>query len=224
MKKTIRTIMAIIMSVSVILSTSITAFAATGYVNSVGSEGTDISVLDNADYSVAGNDSTQNKKSQYNKFSIAENEQEIDCDVYATIAEGSDVFDTDKNEFIDGAILVGVPTVLIMDGTPDQNGYYIAEGKGKVKGNIAGTTVINVIPSSEFKMTQTGKKDINAAVTQDVTKFTVPTSALTGDDVNKNVTPSFNDDAVFNITVKTNEATAGSWSGSYKTTISLSSI
>ena len=42
---------------------------------------------------------------------------------------------------------------------------------------------------------------------------------VTGSDVNKNVTPTFNDSAVFNVTVKTNQATAGSWKGSFTYTI-----
>lgn len=214
---------------ALIVFSSFSAFAAPSYVNSVGSESTDIAVLDDSTYTVAGKDTTQSKQSEYTELQYADEAITSQCDVYATIEEGSKVYDptnqdADENGFVDGSILIGVPTVLIMNGTPDTDGYYVAEGAGKVKGNIAGTTVINVVPESEFTMSQTGKDDITATVTQDYSQFVVSTSSLTGAGVNKNVTPAFNDEAVFNVLVKTNEATAGSWNGSFNYTISLTSV
>lgn len=222
MRKFVKTAMAVVMVVSTMLP--MTAFAAT---NSVGSVSTDIGILSDSSYTVVGNDTTQNKKSEYTRVEFSGTDVTSDCDVYATIADGSKVYDpTNPNAgedgFVDGSILVGVPTVLVMNGTADSNGYYVANGSYQVKGNISGSTIINVVADSTFKMSSEGKADINATVSQDYKRFVVSTSTLTGSDVNKNVTPSFNDDAVGNVTVKTNEATAGSWEGQFAFTISTS--
>lgn len=225
MNKIIKSIMAVGMCTMTIFS-STTVFAAT-YTNSVGSQAEDISVIDDSGYTVAGQDTTQGKKSEYTTVSIEDATIESPVNVYATVAEGSDVYDPDNpnandDGWVDGDILVGVPTTLIMSGTPDENGYYVAEGKGKVKGNIAGTTIINVVPDDTVTLSSVGKDNITADITQDYTKFAVPTSTVSGSDVNKNVTASFNTDATFIVNVKTNQATAGSWNGSFNYEISLS--
>lgn len=222
MKKFFKRTLAVVMATATLMTAS-TAFA---YTNSTGSTQGDIGILDDAEYDVTGSDTTQNKASEYTTVTYASSTVTSAVDVYATIAEGEDVYDptnaaADANGFVDGSIVVGLPTVLIMSGTPDANGYYTAVGKGKVKGNIAGTTIINVTPEASFAMSQIGKSDITATVTQTYTQFVVPTSSVTGANVNKNVTPAFNDDATFVITVKTNQATAGSWHGSFNETISL---
>lgn len=220
---------------AIIALCSFSAYAATHpitgkeYINSIGSSSDDISILDDSQYEVIGNDTTQDKKSSYATYGVTDEEFSSKCDVYATVAEGGKVYDpenpnADENGFVDGTILVGVPVELIISGTPDENGYYVGSAKGKVKGNISGTTVIHVVPENEVTLTQNGKADITASVNQDFTKFTVPTSSLNGADVNKNVTPAFNDNAVFNLEVKTNQATAGSWHGSFTYTISTASI
>lgn len=224
MKMKISKLAAVFMAALIALS-SFSAFAATNYTNSEGSEAEDIAVLDESTYTVAGKDTTQEKQSEYTEIQYTDETVTSTCDVYATVAEGEKVYDpenpeADENGFVDGSILIGVPTVLIMNGTTDSNGYYIAEGQGRVKGNIAGTTVISVVPEETFTMSQDGKADITAAVNQDYTKFVVATSDINGADVNKNVTPSFNDNAVFHITAKTNQATAGSWHGAFTYTIS----
>ena len=227
MKKFVKSIVAVGMCAMTLLS-STTAFAAT-YENSVGSVPEDMAVIDNGEYSVVGNDTTQGKKSEYTTVEATEDTTESPVNVYATVAEGSDVYDPDDpnaedDGFVDGSILVGVPTTLIMSGTPDDEGYYIAEGKGKVKGNIAGTTVINVVPDETVTLHSTGKDNITADITQDYTKFVVSTSTATGADVNKFLTPAFNDNATFNVTVKTDAASAGSWNGSFNYEISLSTV
>ena len=236
MRKSIKTIIAIGMATLTMFSA--TSVFAADYVNSTGSVANDITILTDVTYNVVGNDTTQIEHSEYGTVDALNLDTTVDgvtkqgdviknnVDVYGTIAEGSDVYDptnpeADENGFVDGDILVGLPTVLIMSGTADANGYYVAEGKGKVKGNIAGTTTINVVPDASFTMSQSGKSDITATVTQDYTKFVVPTSSATGADVNKNVTPTFNDNAVFNVNVKTNQATAGSWHGAFNYTVSL---
>ena len=226
MKKILKTAMATVMAVATMMSATSVFAANTNYVNSVGSDKGDIAILGDSSYTVIGQDIAQDKHSEYTTVTPTYDGVTSNVDVYATIAEGSDAYDptnpeADEDGFVDGSILVGLPTVLIMSGTPDADGYYVAEGKGKVKGNIAGTTVINVVPDATFTMAQSGKSDINATVTQDYKRFVVSTSSLTGTDVNKNVTPTFNDNAVFNVTAKTNEATAGSWHGAFNYTVSL---
>lgn len=213
-----------------------TAFAAStnpdtnkAYVNSVGSATGDIAILDDAQYSVTGQDTTQEKSSKYKTVEVGDETITSDCDVYATVAEGSKVYDpenpnADESGFVDGQIVVGVPVELILDGTPDAQGYYKGSGLVKVKGNIAGTTVINVVPEDTVTMSQTGKADITATIEQGYTKFVIPTSSLTGTDVNKQVTPDFNDNATSTVEIKTNQATAGSWAGTFTYSISVSNV
>ena len=213
-----------------------TAFAAStnpdtnkAYVNSVGSATGDIAILDNEQYAVTGQDTTQNKSSKYKTVEVGGETITSNCDVYATVAEGSKVYDpenpnADVSGFVDGQIVVGVPVELILDGTPDAQGYYKGSGLVKVKGNISGTTVINVVPEDTVTMSQTGKADITATIEQGYTKFVIPTSSLTGTDVNKQVTPDFNDNATSTVEIKTNQATAGSWAGTFTYSISVSNV
>lgn len=227
MKKKISKITAIIMA-TLMMFTCFSAFGAE-YVNSTGSQASDIAVLDDSTYTAAGQDTTQNKKSEYTTIAYADETITSKCDVYATVAEGEDVYDPENPEanedgFVDGKVLIGIPTVLIMNGTPNADGYYVAQGKGEVKGNVAGTTVINVVPESSVTLSQKGKADITASVAQDFSKFVVATSTLEGSDVNKNLTPAFNDNCTFNVTVQTNQASAGSWHGSFAYSIYTTTI
>ncbi len=225
MKKVLTLIITLsIFTIAVIPST---AFASSKYINSTGSEATDISILDDEEYIVAGKDTTQGKVSEYDTITSTEELQQSPVDIYATISEGSDVYDpdspqADEDGFVDGSILVGVPTTIILSGNADSEGYYTGTAQGKVKGNIAGTTIINVVPDESVTLNQPGKDSITATIEQDFTQFAVSTSTVNGAEINKNVTPEFNDLSVFNVTVKTNEATAGSWTGSFNYTIYLS--
>lgn len=230
----IKSVMAVAVVAAMLVPT--TAFAAStnpdtskAYVNSVGSATGDIAILDNEQYVVTGQDTTQNKSSKYKTVEVGDDTITSACDVYATVEEGSKVYDpdnpnADENGFVDGKIIVGVPVELILDGTPDAQGFYKGSGLVKVKGNLAGTTVINVVPEDTVTMSQTGKADITATIDQTYTKFVVPTSSLTGTDVNKQVTPDFNDSATSTIEIKTDKATAGSWAGTFNFNISISNI
>ena len=152
--KIVKKLMAVMVVVAMLIPT--TAFAASTnpttnnpYVNSVGSATGDIAILDNNQYAVAGQDTTQEKSSKYTTHDVTTNPTVTsNCDVYATIEEGSKVYDpenptADESGFVDGRIIVGVPVELILEGTADEQGYYKGSGLVKVKGNIAGTTVIN---------------------------------------------------------------------------------
>lgn len=221
--KTHSRVIAVILAVISVLTTAVPALAAE---SSKGSKGTDIAVLDDSNYSVAGQDTKQNKKSEYELFTHNGNDIISSVNVYGTIADGSDVYDpenpdADDDGFVNGKIQVGVPTTIIIDGKPNSEGYYAGEASGKVKGNISGSTVISVVPDSEVTLQSQGKTDVTAPIEQDYTQFVVETSEYSGDKVNKFVTPSFNDKAVFDVSVKTKDLSAGSWSGSFNYNISV---
>lgn len=222
-------ILSIIAIISICTMSTTTAFAAGNYVNSTGSETGDIAILENPSYEVKGQDISQNKKSEYESIEYADEKITSKCDVYATIKEGSDIYDPDNpnaNEdgFVDGSIVVSVPTVIIIDGTPNEQGQYIGKGNGKVKGNISGTTIINVVAEEQVVLKQLGKDDIIANILQTYKKFAIPTSTATGADLLKTVSPSFTDECKFEITVITDKASAGSWSGSYNNNIFLTTV
>lgn len=221
-----KTILGIITAMIVVTTTSITAFAATPYVNSVGSSKEDINILSNGSYTVVGKDTTQDKSSTYSNITIADENSTSPCEVYATIAEGSKVYDpdsptADEDGFVDGSIVASLPTTIIMSGTPNHEGYYEGNATVKVKGNIAGSSIVNVVPDKKVTLSSSGKSDITADIIQQYTKFVIPTSTVNGDDVNKHLDYVFNDNCVSTVIVKTNQATAGSWSGAYNNVVSV---
>ena len=85
-------------------------------------------------------------------------------DVSPVLADSStaDVYATQGTSFN-----VTIPKTLILDGTNGSGAYTVS-----VKGNIAGSDVIKVVPDSTFKMSQSGKRDIDTAITQSKTEFT----------------------------------------------------
>lgn len=230
MNKIIKKVCAgVLTALTVVSMSSITAFASTSYVNSVGSAKEDINILNDSSYTVVGQDTTQGKKSTYANIALADETITSPCEVYATIAEGSKVYDPDNSEaddngFVDGSVVASLPTTIIVSGTADADGYYEGSGIVKVKGNVAGTTVVNVVPDSTVTLSSQGKADITATINQQFTKFVVPTSTATGNDVNKNLDYVFTDDCSSTVVVKTNQASAGSWSGNYNNTVYLSTV
>ena len=225
MKRNISKIIAFLIAVISIITTAVPVMAADAN-NSKGSKGTDIAVLDDSTYSVEGKDTKQNKKSEYELFTYDGNDIISSVNVYGTVADGSDVYDpenpdADDDGFVNGKIQVGVPTTIIIDGKANSEGYFIGEASGKVKGNISGATIINVVPDDEVVLSSEGKRDVTAPIEQDYTQFVVATSEFGGAKVNKNVTPNFNDKAVFDVSVKTKELSAGSWAGSFNYNISV---
>lgn len=228
MNKLIKKVTTGVLTVITVLSiASTTAFASTSYVNSIGSAKEDIGILSDSSYTVIGKDATQDKKSTYSNITLADENITSPCEVYATVAEGSKVYDPENpnatdDGFVDGSIVASLPTTIILNGTPNTDGYYEGSGLVKVKGNIAGTTIVNVVPDSTVILSSQGKTDITANINQKYTKFVIPTSTVTGADVNKHLDYTFNDECSTIITIKTNQATAGSWSGSYNNTVSLS--
>lgn len=132
-----------------VLASSLTvpAFAASGNVNSVGSNRID------DDKVSSGLDQTQSKYTDYNQ--VTDEDKTSTVDVYATQAS---------------SYTVTVPATLIL------NGAYGAENSFNydvvVSGNIAGDETVTVKPDSDFTMSSVGKDDIPATVTQGKTTFT----------------------------------------------------
>lgn len=228
MKKFVKTLVVGVMATLIVSASALPTFAAT---NSIGSVATDIGIVDDSNYTVTGNDSTQNKSSEYetvSDFVEATDGKTYQTNVYSTIAEGQDIYDpSDPNAdeetgMVDGSILVSVPKTLVLGQTAE--GVWSGSYTIKVKGNISGSTVISVVPDENFKMSQVGKPDITVTTSQPKTKFVVADSTVTGDDVVKGVTASFNDDAVTTGTMSTTEASAGSWSGICNFNISMYSV
>lgn len=227
MNKIIKKVVAGVLTALTVASiTSTTAFASTSYVNSVGSAKEDINILNDSSYTIVGKDTTQDKKSTYSNITPADESITSPCEVYATVEEGSKVYDpenpnADDDGFVDGSVIASLPTTIILSGTPNAEGYYEGSGIIKVKGNIAGTTIVNVVPDSTVTLSSQGKANISANIVQEYTKFVIPTSTVTGDDVNKNLDYIFNNDCSSTVVVKTNQATAGSWHGAYNNVVSL---
>lgn len=224
-RKTNSRVIAVALAILTIITTAVPVMAASTN-NSIGSKGTDIAVLDDSNFSVEGKDTKQNQKSEYELFTLDGNDIISSVYVYGTVADGSDVYDpenpdADENGFVNGKIQVGVPTTIIIDGKANSEGFYVGEASGKVKGNISGSTVISVVPDDEVTLKSKGKANITASVEQNYTQFVVETSDYSGDKVNKFVTPSFNDKSVFDVSVKTKNLSAGSWSGSFNYNISV---
>lgn len=229
MNKLFKKISAGVLAALMVISTSIPAFAATSYVNSISSVSEDINVLSESSYNVVGQDTAQNKKSSYVNVELTDDSVAQKCEIYATIAEGSKVYDpenpkADDDGFVDGSIIASLPTTIILSGTPDSDGYYKGSGIVKVKGNVSGSTIVNVVPDNQVTLSSAGKTDIAADIFQQYTKFVVPSSELSGNDVNKNLDYVFNEECTSVIEIKTNQATAGSWHGQYNNTVYLSSV
>lgn len=228
MNKIIKKVCAgVLTAMTVVSMASTTAFASSSYINSIGSEKEDIGILSDSSYTVVGNDTTQGKKSTYTNITLADDTVTSPCEVYATIEEGSKVYDpdnpnADEDGFVDGSVIASLPTTLILSGTPNAEGYYEGSGLIKVKGNVAGTTIVNVVPDATVTLSSTGKNDIVADVTNEYNQFAVPTTTATGEKLNKHLNYVFNDDCKSVISVKTNQATAGSWHGTYNNNVYLS--
>lgn len=69
-------------------------------------------------------------------------------------------------------IKVGVPTTIILNGSPNENGEYVAQYAVSVSGDISGGSILTVEPSdNEVALHQAGKDDITATITQSQTQF-----------------------------------------------------
>ena len=112
---------------------------------SIGSSSTDASI---------GEDVVQSAQTKYSEFS----EGVVDTEVYLTV--------NDKD------IIVGVPTEVIVSGTPNDRGSYVGEYAVSVKGDIAGNELICVTPDNEtVTLQQRGKSNKTANILQEQIMF-----------------------------------------------------
>ena len=102
--------------------------------------------------------------------------------------------------------VVWLPTNITISGTPDENHQYTGEGAVIVEGDMAGDEYVSIIPDSTVTLTQPGKDDITAQITQEKTTFTY-------DDLQNS------NSAVTHIS--TDSLSAGQWTGSFSYTVSL---
>lgn len=107
-------------------------------------------------------------------------------------------------------IKVGVPTTIILNGSPNENGEYAAQYGVSVSGDISGGSILTVEPTdNEVALQQAGKDDMSATITQSQTQFS-------SDDLKNNL--------VTQGTVSATALTAGSWSGQTSFNIQLNQI
>lgn len=104
----------------------------------------------------------------------------------------------------DSDILVSVPKTVIVSGTRDENdnlykGYYGVS----VNGDWSGSSVVNVVPDEEVELTQSGKKNVTASISQTKTSWAVNET-----------------DEIATGTISTKELSAGSWNGVFNFNIS----
>lgn len=94
----------------------------------------------------------------------------------STVYEETDCDSSNTNVFLtvdDSNVVVGVPTTVILSGTPNDSGQYIGEYSVNVSGDISGDEQLVVEPKeSSVAMKQAGKEDKTAVISQAQTSFT----------------------------------------------------
>lgn len=225
MNKRVQKTLAGVLAVVCMLSTSVTAFAASTNVNSVGSviadietQGTNPATSNTA--GITGYDDTQDRETEYATYA--------DTDMTGDSAASTDVYATQASTFS-----VMMPIVLVMDGE-SKDGDHQAKGQIQVKGNIAGNEYVSVEPDATFDLAQAGKDNVTATVDQTAKYFCVSGSTAQTTIVDKTFTNTLTTDfadTTADITITAPDArnaaegiagiSAGSWHGSYNTNISL---
>lgn len=109
---------------------------------------------------------------------------------------------------INSSYVVTLPKTIKLDSTTKDAQYTV-----NVKGALAGTEIIKVIPDTSFTMKQDGKDDVTATVTQAKTDFT---SAELAADTENGVTETG--------TVAAPDISAGRWDGSFNFNVSKSMV
>lgn len=128
--------------------------------------------------------------------------------VIQEIGEGNAKTDVYLN-IDDTNIIAGVPTTIIVDGKANENVENIGEYSVSAHGDIAGNKELTIAPeSNEITLTQKGKADVTASITQDQTVFSSEDLA-NGASSNGKVSATL---------------TAGSWKGSTNFVISMNTL
>ena len=184
---------AICMMIITTLSISTPAMAATEYMNSTGS------VVEDVTSTIKhGEDKNQKEQSKYAQYT---SDSSSTTDVYVSQAS---------------TFSVTAPVVAILSGQPDDKGNYSGDVKYSVKGNIASNEIVKVVPDNSLSLSQPGKDDIECSIVgknNEVakTEFTYADGLRAEKELSQEYT------------ITTKDITAGSWHGSLKTNISLSS-
>ncbi len=158
---------------------AISAVPISAYASSTGSTSANTSI---------GEDKAQNAKTQYSEINEA-----AQTAVYLTVD--------------DSDLIVSLPTTVIVSGTPDSSGNYTGNYSVGVKGNMSGAKQVDIVPDENVSLTQKGKDNKEAAITQQQTVFT---------------TDDFKNGTVTNGTITAEGLTAGSWNGKFNFNISYS--
>ena len=145
---------------------------------SIGSSSTDANI---------GEDTAQSAKTSYAEIFKNNNETQV----YLTV--------DDKDR------VVSLPTTVILSGAPDAQGKYIGKYSVGVSGDMSGNKTVRIEPDSEVSLTQKGKDNKTASVSQDQTEFT---------------TDDFKDSTITNGTVSADTLSAGSWNGDFNFNVS----
>lgn len=131
---------------AIILSLATLSCSSTAFASSVGSVTNDPSI---------GEDTVQGAYTEYENVGTGNTQ----TDVYLTVDNSN--------------IRVGVPTVIILDGTPNENGEYIGNYSVRTEGDMSGDSTLIVQPKSDtVTVSQTGKNDMSATINQMQTAFT----------------------------------------------------
>lgn len=106
---------------------------------------------------------------------------------------------------IDSVYTVTLPKTIKLDSANKNSDYSV-----NVKGDIAGTYMVNVVPDSSFTMSTDGKESVTANVTQTQTSFNY--TELSANDGNGTTTTG---------SVAAPGLTAGSWNGSFNFNVEM---
>ena len=144
---------------------------------------------------IQGKDATQKEQSMYAEF---QEDTTASTDVYVTQSSTFSVI---------------APVVAVLNGTAGE--VNSGDVQYKVFGNIAGDEIISVEPDSTFELHQDGKDNITCTVEA---KGDSPMTEFSYAD---GVRPDAENALTQDYTITAQNLTAGSWSGSYNTNISL---
>ena len=95
-----------------------------------------------------------------------------------------------------------IPKHIVIDAETKTGAYTVG-----VTGDIAGNETVKIIPEESFAMTQSGKSDITASVSQDKTEWVF--------------SEMLENNVIGNGSISVEDLTAGSWSGNFNFSIAL---
>lgn len=136
----------------------------------------------------------------------------------AVTTDGSQACEVDVR--IASTFSVTVPKKITLDGTTKSGAYTVS-----CKGDIAGNESVSVVPDTNFEMSQTGKANVQAAVTQEKTTF--KDSGYTGelgDAVKMGTAAGEITGTAIDGSIVTPDLSAGAWNGAFNFTINLEVI